>query len=144
MIYTWFVHGWYKVGISVRDLQLSLQKLSRQLTSWAESKGSQCGQYNCFSPKNWQILNTSQTDRNCEAIHKKQVNESTVRSIEKAYREAVSRKWKIKGDTIVSELLTKGRGRLLLLDDKKVQVYIGWMMKLSGISCCQRHCNGLC
>ena len=104
---------------------------ANELVKEAESMSSQCGQYNCFTRAVIGEYSThhgpTKTAKRFTRIFKTQINESIVRSIEKAYRKEVSRKRKIEDDTKVSELPTKKRGRPLLLGekiDKKVQAYI--------------------
>ncbi len=109
-------------------------EMANKMIVTSENTSKKLGQYNTFSPqiraaigKYSSLHGSTRAAQYYTKVLKKKVNESTVRTITKKYREEVRGKWERDEDDTVVDLATKKPGRQLLLGeeiDHQVQVFI--------------------
>lgn len=117
-------------SIPSKAIEMANEMVTNELTSNVKKRG----EYNSFSPqlraaigKYSSLHGSTRAARYYTRVLKRNVNESSVRSIMKAYREEFRQKRLRDEEDEIQELPTKKRGRPLLLGeeiDKQVQLYI--------------------
>ena len=134
-------------SLSGKDLECANEKVGKILLSNSDCTSKMTdqkrGKYNSYTPKERAkigeyaaVYGATNAARHFSGIFTRDVNESTARRLKSEYLQQLREKRKNGKDPVVTELVTKEKGRPLMLGiemDKAVQEYISSLRVTSGV-----------